>query len=173
MPTTTKPAVSCLKAQPPNTFPTILYYFFVGLLCAGCVSSSPHRACRKATIPEYKGSYLCGVRKANPAWWLANTDSPLPDWWQPDLHPDKRLRSWNRRNPLHNFTHYIIGISDRDFCRYGINPDGVWGPYGINATVLHTGPIVLPFLSLQSPWIEAYAGWRDRGNFGLALRRRD
>lgn len=166
MPTTPSPPTPSSGLT--NT--TFLYYIFVILLGCGCAAP---RYCREATKPDYTGSQLCGVRKANPAWWLENTDSPLPDWWQPEAEQQKRLRSWKRRNPLHNFTHYVIGVSDRSFCRWGLRPADVWGPCGLNLAVLQTGPFVLPFVSLQTPWIEAYFGWRERGNFGIALRRRD
>ncbi|MEM6910964.1 MAG: hypothetical protein AAF555_05210 [Verrucomicrobiota bacterium] len=123
--------------------------------------------------PDLRGSYLWGVAKANPNWWWKNSDTPLAEWWRPE-EPDqgKRQRSWYRRNPLHNFTHYIVGVSDRPFVRRGIEAAHIWNQErGLNLAVLSAGPLLhLPFVSYQGRLLECYLGWRESGNFGAALR---
>lgn len=126
-----------------------------------------------ARQPELRGSELLGVPKLNPAWWLQNADSPPEPWWQPGQPQRQRERSWAWRNPGHNFTHYVVGVSDRDFVRYGLAAGEVWHPRGpLNVALIRCGPLLwLPWVSWRGVWLEGYAGWRSGGNFGLALRR--
>lgn len=123
--------------------------------------------------PDLNGSHLLGVDKMNPVWWGKNSDNPLPDWWRPEDDYETRKRSWYLRNPMHNFTHYVIGVSDRQFHRTGIDAQGVWNPDGgLNVAVTHAGPLIhLPFISHKGRFLEGYMGWRNGGNFGMALRK--
>src|SRR5882762_9122166 len=49
--------------------------------------------------------------KANPLWWFRNADQPKPE---ASYRPDDKWRvlKWHIRNPLHNFTFYVIGVAD-------------------------------------------------------------
>lgn len=123
--------------------------------------------------PDLSGSALLGIPKLNPLWWAKNSDSPLPDWWLPDeADMARRRRRWYLRNPMHNFTHYVIGVADRHFHRVGGHAAEVWNPGGgANFAVIRCGPwLRLPFVSYRGEHLEFYLGWRDSGNFGMALR---
>lgn len=67
---------------------------------------------------------------------------------------------WGIRNPLHNFTHYVIGTAYTTNKKQAlIDNDGCFmGLHGYK-----------PFLRLKSSKSEFYIGWRERGNFGLKL----
>ncbi len=134
---------------------------------------SPHHAYYEPKQPDKSSSELLGVRKANPAWWIENSDSPLPWWWRPDDEPEVRKRTWLMRNPFHNFTNYVVGVADRHTHRIGLDADNVWNENGpVNLAVTNSGPLLwLPFVSYRGFFVEGYAGWRERGNFGLSLRR--
>src|SRR4051794_37678044 len=53
-----------------------------------------------------------GARKWSPKFWFGNLDEPNPpaDYRPNDKH---RVRSWYFRNPTHNLTFYVIGITDK------------------------------------------------------------
>lgn len=133
---------------------------------------SRHHHYQPPKNPELSGSRVAGIPKANPAWWMANSDDPLPWWWKPDAAPAERKRTWMLRNPLHNFTSYVMGVSDRHTHRYGINADDIWNDRGrFNATVTQAGPLLyLPMISCRGPLLEWYLGWRTSGSFGGAMR---
>ena len=70
-------------------------------------------------------------QKLNPLWWFKNDDDPHPpDWYLPNDSELKRRIWWMFRNPLHNFTFYVIGISDVEFIRKGMYPSDVFNPTG-------------------------------------------
>lgn len=108
-------------------------------------------------------------QKLNPVWWLGNVDDPIPpDWYR----PGKRFRKarWSLRNPFHNFTFYVIGVADKDFTRSGTHPGHVFNPEGgWTRAVSRTRWRRLPFVSYIRNDFKCYAGWRERGNFGLKL----
>lgn len=101
-------------------------------------------------------------------------------------HPNdgRKAVSWWFRNPLHNFTFYVIGSADRDnpeITLFKASQKGVsfltQKPKGTTvfadkATSLFIGLHGLkPFISLRigshlQSW-DMYIGWRERGNFGL------
>lgn len=136
--------------------------------------ASPYVAYYDPNVPDKTGSHLLGVPKAHPAWWIENTDEPLADWWKPELPYAERRRTWLLRNPLHNFTNYVIGVADRPTKRYGLNAHSVWNHAGpVNLAVTQSGPVLwLPFISWKGWLTEGYFGWREKGNFGATLRRR-
>lgn len=71
--------------------------------------------------------------KLNPLWWFQNSDKPLaPSWYKPDWPEWRRQFYWKYfRNPLHNFTWYIIGIADDKYKkRIGTYPTTVFAPDG-------------------------------------------
>jgi hypothetical protein len=107
--------------------------------------------------------------KFNPAWWFQNADDPVPPTsYRPnDKH---RLRKWRFRNPLHNFTFYVIGVADKKVTRSGRYPQDTFSPKGgWNITATRRKCVYLPFVS----WCHArngfhfYCGWRSNGNFGF------
>jgi len=110
------------------------------------------------------------MQKWNPIWWFGNADEPTPpDWYR----PNEKLRTceWHFRNPLHNFTFYVIGIADKDFDCVGKYPKEVFNPNdGWNRTVCRYKCLRLPFVSYKKGRFQFYCGWRDRGNFGFKLR---
>jgi len=108
-------------------------------------------------------------QKLNPIFWWGNIDEPIPP---DDYRPwDKnRVRRWYFRNPLHNFTFYVIGIADKNFVQTGRHPGEVFSPnQGWNWTVCRYKMVCLPFLSYQKGNFRFYFGWRERGNFGIKL----
>ena len=108
-----------------------------------------------------------GTHKWNPAWWFGNADDRVPPKW---YRPGQKLRSalWQLRNPLHNFTFYVIGVADQDFVRYGHEPGKVFArDGGWNWAVIEKGWLRLPFISYEGKRLRLYALWRERGNFGL------
>lgn len=113
-----------------------------------------------------------GTQKWNPIWWVGNADDPVPpDWYRPDQ--SMRGALWQLRNPLHNFTFYVIGVHDKDFVRRGISPQSVFRPKGgWNWTVIEHGWLRLPFVSYEGKHVRWYALWREKGNFGLKFHRR-
>lgn len=117
----------------------------------------------EAEHPENRRS----LRKLSPIWWVQNTDDPAPPVW---YKPDGKLRTlqWRLRNPFHNFTFYVIGVTDRDFTRYGRHADGVFNPNGgwNWAVIPVAGFIPLPFISYKGERVKFYILWRERGNFG-------
>ncbi|MGQ9608565.1 MAG: hypothetical protein ACUVWN_04655 [bacterium] len=92
---------------------------------------------------------------------FGNWDEPdPPEWYKRDQPIWWRRICWFIRNPLHNFTFYWIGMAG---CLKYRRPDTVFNPnYKWN--------IVLPFLSYNGKKIRFYIGWRERGNFGIAIR---
>ena len=79
---------------------------------------------------------------------------------------------WCGRNPLHNFTFYVVGIADKDFKRAGKHPESVFNPHdGWNATVCKYRCLRLPFVSYKRGKFKFYCGWRERGNLGFKLAR--
>ncbi len=109
------------------------------------------------------------AQKQDFAFWLGNADDPLPP---PDYLIDdpRRVDKWYWRNPLHNFTFYVIGVADKPFERFGICPSHTFNPAGgWNWCVTRYGSVELPFISYEQGKFQTYFGWRDRGNFGIKL----
>ena len=75
--------------------------------------ASRHHYYSTPKAPQLDDSRIAGIPKLNPAWWMENSDDPLPWWWRPEAPLDERKRTWMLRNPLHNFTSYVIGVADR------------------------------------------------------------
>ena len=94
-----------------------------------------------------------------------NDDWPPPAHCYPELPDWKRRGWWLIRNPLHNFTFYVIGVADKEYYFWG----KTWGK-GWNFAYIEYSWLLLPFVSYRGKSIEGYIGWRDRGNFGISLR---
>ncbi len=121
--------------------------------------------------------------KINPLWWWGDYDDgwcgrkdPGMQWWR-DKHCPNGCTTlcavkWMIRNPLHNFTFYVIGFADRDITTAG--EYNIFAPLGWYFThrILRDSFIKLPWVSYNGNKWQAYLGWRERGDFGLAFRRR-
>ncbi len=106
------------------------------------------------------------AQKWNPLWSFKNADDPAPPAW---FRPGGRHRAmqWMMRNPLHNFTHYVVGVSDRDITRTGRFPGAVFAPGGgWNWAVSRHRWCPLPFVSFEGKRGRFYLGWRESGNLG-------
>lgn len=85
---------------------------------------------------------------------------------------------WYLRNPLHNFTWYVIGVADRiKKVESMFEPYIQWYPGGgwLKLHVVTLKGTRLPFWSWWSKksMIEGYFGWRPSGAFSLpTLRKR-
>lgn len=136
-------------------------------------AASPHHYYHVPRHPGGAERPVQGLAKLDPRWWVKNSDDPLPWWWKPEAPLEVRRRTWFLRNPFHNFTHYVIGITDRHHHRYGIDADSLWNENGrLNLAVSRAGPFIyLPMVSYRGAWLEWYLGWRRKGSFGGALRR--
>jgi len=145
-------------------------------LCVGCVS--PVNAQRTSAKAPPQGKEIIRnepkvtvhtAQKWNPVWWFGNADDPEP----PDLYKPEdsaRRRKWHLRNPLHNFTFYIVGVADKPFERVGRDPQEVFNPAGgWNWATCRYKYCRLPFFSYTRGRFATYWGWRERGNFGLKL----
>ena len=100
---------------------------------------------------------------------------------RPELTGWKRKIWWWFRNPFHNLTFYVIGFAKqggglRDgYVRIGIFPEqnlpagiGVWNVcFIVTPSMWH-----FPFIARKGKKGEWYFGWRERGNFGITIRRR-
>ena len=107
--------------------------------------------------------------KINPLWWFGNVDQPsAPDWYRPGEKDRDFL--WHLRNPLTNFSNYVIGVADKDTVRSGSYPERTSNPYGGWMFAVTRRKIVyLPFVDYKRGGFEFYFGWRLHGNFGIKL----
>ena len=116
------------------------------------------------TLPE-----IHTWNKLNPVWWFENADDPRPPaWYRPK--GSWRKTTWAFRNPLHNFTFYVIGVADKQFVRNGRYPRATANPKGgWNVALTRRRLVVLPYASYKRGRFEFYFGWRVRGNFGAKI----
>lgn len=107
--------------------------------------------------------------KWSPIWWFGNVDDPEPPAWYRPGSPSRGW-FWQLRNPLHNFTFYVIGIADQPFTRDGKFPNDVFArDGGWNWAVAKHAWLRLPFISFNGERWRFYFGWRERGNFGAKI----
>jgi hypothetical protein len=135
---------------------------FGGAAANGATASATQKLAHVETPPVYL--------KFNPLWWFASGKPPAV------YEPGSRMRrvDWFFRNPLHNFSFYVIGISDHlnssAFHRYGKYPKDNFSPRpGWNVCVIHYHWLRLPYVAYWNPRVSFYAGWRLAGEFGLKL----
>ncbi len=145
--------------------------FFIPLLFAFAASGAETVARPgKVHVPPIRAA-----QKWNPLWSLGNIDDPKPpDWYRPGK--SNRRMMWQMRNPLHNFTHYVIGVTDKDTKRTGRFPTHVFAPAGgWNWAFTRAGFCPLPFVSYAGKYARFYLGWRESGNLGgkINFKRRD
>lgn len=153
------------------------------LAVTNCAASerAPGCCCPDAPKPKWH-SVVMPVRtnlpaihfynKINPIWWFGNADQPHPpDWYR----PGSKYRNvvWYFRNPLANFSNYVIGIGDKQSVRSGKYPTKISNPRGgWNYAVSRRHVLYLPFIDYKRGRFEFYFGWRQRGNFGIKLNFR-
>lgn len=142
-------------------------------LSTGCISHRQGHSWHTIVVePRTNAPVVRLVDRINPLWWAGNADEPhAPQWYRPtDRHRDLKYH-W--RNPCHNWNCYVIGLSDRRFHRSGYFPDKIGNPEGgWNFAVSHYGICYLPFWSYNGKHHDFYFGWRERGNFGIAWRKK-
>jgi hypothetical protein len=96
-----------------------------------------------------------------------NDDWPPPNWYRPQEPIWKRKAMWLLRNPCHNLTFYVLGVTGKPFERVGRYPRNVFSPGGgWNWAVIRYKWLRLPFISYIGK-VKFYMGWRERGNLGL------
>lgn len=143
------------------------------VMMVGCVSTRYSDVSKKPDASFFHSAQPPpgGTQKWNPVWWFGNADDPVPpDWYRPGQ--GMRGALWQLRNPLHNFTFYVIGVHDKDFVRLGKQPGKVFPEgYGWNYAVIERGFLRLPFVAYQGRHVRWYALWREKGNFGLKFHR--
>ena len=135
----------------------------LGILCIASAAPAAETIARSGKVhtPPIRAG-----QKWNPIWSLGNADDPSPpDWYRPGKS-DRRIM-WQMRNPLHNFTHYVIGVTDQDTKRTGRFPAHVFAPGGgWNWAFTRHRCFPLPFVSFDGKCGRFYLGWRESGNFG-------
>ena len=151
---------------PPRFFAAAL----ILLLVTGCSSAQRgNPVCTTIKIHQPKSPPIRTVQRLNPVWWLGNMDDPVPpDWYRPGK--TDRQWQWQLRNPFHNFTFYVVGVSDRPATRTGRFPAEVFPcGGGWNWAVHRCKFILLPFVAFEGARWRFYLGWRDTGNLGAKL----
>lgn len=119
--------------------------------------------------------------------------SPLGNWNEPVPYPEHRKKQaeeswlhpwlyWHIRNPFHNFCHYWIGITPRGnryewilpesagWVRVVVPPHSQWQ---YSFWTRKDRQIKLPFWNYDGDIWQFYIGWLRRGNFGMALRKKE
>jgi hypothetical protein len=133
-------------------------------------SSNDSRPWRRVTIEPSPHHPVIRTRdKFNPIWWFQNADDPMPpESYRPqDKH---RMTKWRLRNPLHNFTFYVVGVADKTVTRSGRYPEENFSAKGgWNLTATRHSWVYLPFVSWchGQKGFHFYCGWRSSGNFGF------
>lgn len=112
--------------------------------------------------------------------------NPFGNWNEPTPYPSKRVKNaedswmpswlwWAQRNPLHNLTHYWLGITP-------LTEDGSWKTPEEDGWIKEKkddsnfsfwkkdGKIPRPYFRYDGDWT-FYFGWTSRGNLGAALRK--
>lgn len=164
------------------------------ILCCGC--SIPHPTTDNpaplySIIPKHRDCIPPGDPAAWTLWALFGNDDDGIYGEGPKAHfrigePNTTSKFWRwwLRNPLHNFTFYVIGSADRYNSAFALlklsdrgcallypqfHPTEYPFDHAGIYLALHGGK---PFLSLRLPWttrrsFNFYIGWRCRGNFGF------
>jgi len=106
--------------------------------------------------------------KINPLWWFGNYDQPMPQSWDYAAHPHWQhwpkwcvWLMWRLRNPLHNFTTYVIGFKAN---RYALRERRRFrcGRF----------QFFLPFVQYGGRYIYWHIGWTKDGRFSpLTIRK--
>ena len=116
--------------------------------------------------------------KFNVIWWFGNDNEPWPPDWYRQFVPNRpywlQVVSWYIRNPLENFSNWVLGVADRNYTVYGQAPVMLtaWNdlpepyPLGFKYSVIHLGWLRLPFVSYVGKRIMFYIGWQAGGFAG-------
>ncbi len=167
------------------------------ILCSGCTVPPPNEdnpTPLYAIIPPHRDEVQCGDIAGWTMWAFFGNDDDGIYGEGPQAHfcPElpntcSKFWRWWLRNPLHNFTFYVIGSADRFNSAFSLLKIGDKGCsffypeafptefpfyYGGIYAAMHGGK---PFVSLRLPLssqrvFNAYLGWRCRGNFGICLQ---
>lgn len=134
---------------------------------------------------------IFGEKRSSGQKWIRKWEgNPDINNFNPGVISVKRFLQWQLRNPLHNFTNYVMGLAGQpNIARQQIllaTTQGISGTKTLNAP--NTFPMEAnsgvyvglhgerPFISyrlnlFEVTRIEGYLGWRpNRGGFGIALR---
>jgi hypothetical protein len=141
--------------------------------CNNCNTAMPQAKWHSVPMPVRTNlPSIHFYNKINPVWWFGNADEPrAPAWYR----PGSRFRNvaWYVRNPLANFSNYVIGIGDKASVRSGRYPTKISNPNGgWNYAVSRRHILYLPLIDYKRGRFEFYFGWRERGNFGIKLNFR-
>lgn len=119
--------------------------------------------------------------------------NPLGNWEEPMPFPEHRRKQaeeswlpaglyWLIRNPFSNFCHHWIGITPLGPRYCWILPEAAgWirtvnpqkGPWQYSYWSKPNSWFKLPFLNFDNDNWQFYIGWLSRGNFGMALRKKE
>ena len=121
----------------------------------------------KRFIPWYK--------KINPLWWFGNEDD---GWYGDDKWRAGRSKTpwlaiqWFFRNPMHNFTFYVIGVADKPrsfhYTKEWGKSDGL-SFFTVKAEDGLLKDVSLPMVAYVGRKRGWYVGWRPYGSFGISL----
>lgn len=156
---------SCTSKPPASRIAAVVA---LAITTIGCAISNGAPTATTRKVPRVESPHW--YQKVNPLWWVASGEPPGV------YEPGSRMRQvdWFFRNPLHNFSFYVIGISDHinspAFGRYGKYPKDNFSPKpGWNVCDIHYHWLRLPYVAYWNPHVSFYAGWRLAGEFGLKL----
>ena len=120
--------------------------------------------------------------KLNIVWWFMNDEEqkvsdPSAAWYRPEWPDWRRWLYWNVfRNPLQNFSAFVVGVQDKNYTVYGKAPaltvqrsDLDTSEYGFQWAILRGGDLTVPraFISYSGSRFVWYAGWQPSGFFRL------
>jgi|SRR5215208_4283627 len=96
---------------------------------------------------------------------FGNRDEPMPpESYHPTLPQWLRLVAWYQRNPLHDFTHYVVGWKGKNYTversRADSDNDGFADGGGLMVCTLRNAGRTRSYASYQSARLEVYVGWR-------------
>jgi hypothetical protein len=161
-----------------GSVPACCFFLLCLLLASGNASAKsrdekPPVRMKRVPLPSVivtNHTHIPTAWKFNPVWWFKNYDHPEPPDWMWPGHPNRHFK-WYWRNPLNNFTFYVIGIADKTFVRVGPYPDRTFSPRdGWNWAVCRYEWLRLPIISYHRGKFFCYIGWRGRGNFGIEFK---
>lgn len=114
-------------------------------------------------------------KKFNPLWWIGNEDD---GWYGDDKWRNGRKKTlllaliWFFRNPFHNFTFYVIGVSDKPrsfrYTKEWGKSDG-FSFFHVTADAGALKGVPLPMVAYVGKKRGWYVGWRPYGSFGISL----
>lgn len=177
----------------PYKFLLILLFFFTS--CSGYRPTSENPTPLYEVIPCHRSAVPPGDVASWMAWAIFGNDDdgiygegPKAHYYPNYPNTVGKFWRWWLRNPLHNFTFYVIGSADRQNSAFTVLKIGDKGcallcknrrkatefPFyhGGIYIAFHGGK---PYVSMRLPitgkrCLNFYFGWRCRGNFGIKLQ---